>query len=385
MLPAPRRPLQRKSTVCGLNSLHPASNRAGPLYLNPQPVSFLAALALPGLLPRVALLALRFRFEKYAQHTFSTETERRKNSGSSQSLASLLRLTEPTNQSTNMSTALNNNSTRTRVPGTVAISDDEMRRFAPSVFASQPIEGVSERYSFLPTSSILNGMRGNGWVPVRAQEQSVRTEARRGFQKHVVRFARVEHLQTWEKNQVRPEVVLVNSHDKSSAYQLHCGLFRLVCTNGMVVSDGTFQRISIKHSGFNPDSVIEASFKVLTAVPDIMNKVQLFQERLLTDAEQLALATGAAAYRWEDLTKAPVNPSILLDPRRYGDGAKDLWTTLNCVQENIIRGGQRDRSRRRPDGSRMPKSRAIKGVDEDMKLNKALWEMAEVLRNGGAQ
>jgi hypothetical protein len=351
----------------------------GPPYLNPQPVSFLAALALPGLLPRVALLTLRFRFKKYAQHTFSTETERRKNSGSSQSLTSLLRLTEPTNQSTNMSTALK------AAPGTVAISDDEMRRFAPSVFASQPIEGVSERYSFLPTSSILNGMRENGWVPVRAQEQRIRTEARRGFQKHVVRFARVEHLQTWEKNQVRPEVVLVNSHDKSSAYQLHCGLFRLVCTNGMVISDGTFQRISIKHSGFNPDSVIEASFKVLTAVPDIMNKVQLFQERILTDAEQLALATGAAAYRWEDLTKAPVSPSMLLNPRRYGDGAKDLWTTLNCVQENIIRGGQRDRSRRRPDGNRVPKSRAIKGIDEVMKLNKALWQMAEVLRNSGAQ
>jgi uncharacterized protein DUF932 len=259
-----------------------------------------------------------------------------------------------------------------------------MRRLAPSVFASQPIEGVSERYSFLPTSSILSGMRENGWVPVPAREQSIRTEARRGFQKHVVRFARSEHLQTWEKNQVRPEVVFVNSHDKSSAYQLHCGLFRLVCTNGMVVSDGTFQRISIKHSGFNPDSIIEA-FKVLTAVPDIMNKVQLFQERVLTDAEQLALAAGAATYRWEDLTKALVSPSMLLNPRRYGDGAKDLFITLNCVQENIIRGGQRDRSRRRPDGSRMPKSRAIKGIDEDMKLNKALWEMAEVLRNGGAQ
>jgi hypothetical protein len=76
-----------------------------------------------------------------------------------------------------MSTALK------ATPGTAAISDDEMRRFAPSVFASQPIEGVSERYSFLPTSSILNGMRENGWVPVRAQEQSIRTEARRGFQK----------------------------------------------------------------------------------------------------------------------------------------------------------------------------------------------------------
>jgi Domain of unknown function (DUF932) len=272
-----------------------------------------------------------------------------------------------------------------RVLGPVAISDDEMHRLAPSVFASQPIAGVSERYSFLPTSSILAGMRENGWVPVRALEQRIRTEARRGFQKHIVRFARSEHLQTWEKNQVRPEVVLVNSHDKSSAYQLHCGLFRLVCTNGLIVSDGTFQRISIKHSGFNPESVIEASFKVLHAVPDIMDKVQLFQDRILTEAERLAFATDAAAHRWEDFTKAPVSPAMLLDPRRYGDGAKDLWTTLNCVQENIIRGGQRDRSRRHPDGSRMPKSRAIKGIDEDMKLNKALWELAEGLRNGEAQ
>ena len=66
------------------------------------------------------------------------------------------------------------------------------------------------------------------------------------------------------------------------------------------VSDGTFQRISIKHSGFNPESVIEASFKVLTAVPDIMNKVQLFQDRILTDAEQLALATGTTLRSWTD-------------------------------------------------------------------------------------
>lgn len=268
---------------------------------------------------------------------------------------------------------------------TVAISDEELRRVVPSIFASQPIEGVSDRYSFLPTSSILQGMRENGWVPVRAEEQSVRAEARRGFQKHLIRFARTEHLQTWEKNQVRPEVVLLNSHDKSSAYQLHCGLFRLVCLNGMVVADATFERISIKHSGFNPDSVIEASFKVLGAVPDIMNKVQLFQDRILTDAERLALATGAATYRWEDLAKAPINPSMLLNPRRYGDEAKDLWTTFNTVQENIIRGGQRDYSRRRPDGRRMPKSRAINGIDEDMKLNKALWQMAEVLRTGGTQ
>src|SRR5258708_31611661 len=57
------------------------------------------------------------------------------------------------------------------------------------------------------------------------------------------------------------------------------------------VSDGTFQRISIRHSGFNPDSVIQASFKVLSAVPDIMNKVQLFQDPILIYTAQLSLAS----------------------------------------------------------------------------------------------
>ncbi len=134
--------------------------------------------------------------------------------------------------------------------GAAALSDEELRRCAPSIFASQPIDTVSDRYSFLPTSSVLKGMRENGWLPVRAEQQSVRTEARRGFQKHLIRFARAEHLGSWEKNQVRPEVVLLNSHDKSSAYQLHCGLFRLVCSNGMVVSDARFtgSRSSISDS-----------------------------------------------------------------------------------------------------------------------------------------
>src|SRR5258708_14535172 len=102
-----------------------------------------------------------------------------------------------------------------------------------------------------------------------------------------------------------------------------------------------------------------------------MNKVRLFQDRILTDAERLALAMGAATYRWEDPDKAPVSPSTLLESRRFGDGARDLWTTLNTVQENIIRGGQRDYSRRSPSGSRIPKTPAIKGIDENLKLNQS--------------
>ena len=154
-------------------------------HFNPQPVSLLAALALSRPYSAALCSSLRFRLEKYATAYFfdRNRTSKKLRQLTKPRLSAAAHYNQLT-KSTNMSTALNNHSVRSTVSGTVAISDDELRRFSPSVFASQPIEGVSERYRFLPTSSILNGMRENGWVPVRAQEQSIRTEARRGFQKH---------------------------------------------------------------------------------------------------------------------------------------------------------------------------------------------------------
>jgi hypothetical protein len=263
-------------------------------------------------------------------------------------------------------------------PGTQALDDQQINKLAPSIFAHSPVAGVSERYAFLPTASILKGMRNRGWVPVTAAEQPVRVDRRRGFQKHILRFCRADQLGA--SFEARPEVVLINSHDKSSAYQLHVGFFRFVCSNGLVVANSTFERISIKHYDFNPESVIEASFEILRAVPDLTKKVRLFQDRQLIEHERLAFATGASALRWNDPNEAPIRPQILLNPKRYGDKNADLWTTFNVIQENLLRGGQRDYSRRTRADRQMPKSRAVKSIDEDMRLNKALWHMAEVLR-----
>ena len=94
----------------------------------------------------------------------------------------------------------------------------ELRGFAPSIFAELPHSGTSSRYSFLPTSSILSGMADEGWLPVAAQEQLVRDQSRDGFQKHMLRFAHRDDLQ--KPGGERAEIVIVNSHDRSSAYQL---------------------------------------------------------------------------------------------------------------------------------------------------------------------
>ena len=84
--------------------------------------------------------------------------------------------------------------------------------------------------------------------------------------------------------------------------------------------------------------------------------------------------------RFGDLEKAPVRPEMLLTARRTEDAQNDTWTTLNVLQENCVRGGQRDRFKRKADGQRMPKSREVKGIDGNVQLNKALWHLAEQMK-----
>ena len=259
------------------------------------------------------------------------------------------------------------------------MADDQIRSVAPSVFAAAPLPEVSKRYAFVPTAQIVSRLRDSGWSPVMASEQTVRLENRRGFQKHLLRFQRRDVQPV--AGEYSPELVLVNSHDRSSAYQLHAGLFRFVCGNGMIIADATFERVSIRHSGFTPDEVIDASFKLLEHVPAITARVELFKQRQLDVPEKNAFAEAALRLRFETVNEAPISASKLLDTRRYEDKGDDLWHTLNRVQENLIRGGQRDFSRCRHDGRRFPRTRAIAGLDQNIRLNRELWNLAERVAN----
>jgi hypothetical protein len=262
------------------------------------------------------------------------------------------------------------------------LDDSQLRNLAPSVFASQAMDGVSGKYTFLPTSEIVSRMRTNGWVPVSVKEQAVRLDTRRGFQKHVIRFQRADQM--GQILEYRPEICLLNSHDRSSAYQLHAGLYRFICSNGLIVADSTFEHISIRHSGFDPDRVIDASFRVLESIPQLAENVEGFRARRLTPVEQRAFAEAAIILKYDETQNAPVGPDKVLQARRYEDSGDDLWKVFNRLQENLTRGGLKDYSRRKENGKRHVRTRPVTGIDENVKLNKALWHLAEVLKNSNS-
>jgi hypothetical protein len=258
------------------------------------------------------------------------------------------------------------------------MTDDDLRQRAPSVFASNAMPGVSERYSFLPTSHVVTGLRDAGWIPVFADEQRIRTAEREGFQKHIIRFRRQNDIKTFNVGDHVTEMVLLNSHDRSSAYQLHAGVFRFACANGMVVADSTFSRISLRHQGFDPGQVIEGSFRILDDVPQIETAVDAMRSRMLDTSERTALAEAALIARYDTLDAAPVSPERILRPKRVADTGHDVWSTFNVIQENMLRGGQKDLYRRNPEkGKRFRRMGEVRGIDESVKLNKALWHLAQ--------
>jgi hypothetical protein len=259
-----------------------------------------------------------------------------------------------------------------------ALTEATLRQRAPSIFASGPSANVSARYTFVPTARIVDGLGEHGWVPVDVEEQRIRTEARRGFQKHLIRFRRTEQMQTLDEWNV--ELVLINSHDKGCAYQIHAGIFRRICSNGLVLSQDSFSAIRFRHAGLLADEVVQASFRLLDFLPHIGDLVNRFRSRELEPRESVEFARHALLLRYDSVEAAPVEPETLLNARRDEDEGQDLWRVVNRVQESLERGGVSDWHKDRR--GKLRSVRPLRGIDSKVSLNKGLWGLAERLANG---
>lgn len=67
----------------------------------------------------------------------------------------------------------------------------------------------------------------------------------------------------------------------------------------------------------------------------------------------------------------------MLSIRREEDRPNDLWTTYQRVQENLTKGGLWGRTAK----GKSQRTRPVTGIDGDIKLNRALWEMAEKMKD----
>ena len=250
-----------------------------------------------------------------------------------------------------------------------SLSLDAVRTRAPAVFASGADERLSSKYTFLPTERILTGLMSAGFVPVDARQAS----ARRGSALHARHVVRLRpRFQTVQLKDSVPEVVFLNSHDGSSAYQLRMGLFRVVCTNGLIVSRGAFPAYCVSHRGNIVDDVVAGAVKLADRFEGLAEQVERMEQRQLFKDEQLAFAEAALRLRFSEPAQSAMQPAQLLACRRSEDLGDDLWRVYNRCQEHLLRGGL---SRRSITG-RLTRTRAIGSIRRDVSLNGALWDLA---------
>ncbi|EIM01165.1 DUF932 domain-containing protein [Rhodanobacter thiooxydans] len=252
------------------------------------------------------------------------------------------------------------------------LSDDQIRAVAPSIYADAPHQSRSQRYAYIPTAAVLAELRKEGFQPFMVTQTRVRADDRRDFTKHMLRLRHASQINGREAN----EIILLNSHDGTSSYQLLAGMFRFVCKNGLVCGD-TVADVRVRHQGDVAGQVIEGAYEVLHGFDRAQQSRNAMQAIRLDSGEAEVFARAALALKYDDPAKpAPITESQVLAPRRFDDNRPDLWSVFNRTQENLTQGGLLGRS---ANGHRQ-RTRPVQGIDQSVRLNRALWLLAEGMR-----
>lgn len=266
----------------------------------------------------------------------------------------------------------NSNELRSHQP----LTDEQIQRVAPSIFATAAHESRSARYTYIPTSNVLQGLRAEGFMPYMVAQSRARDEGKREFTKHMLRLRR--QMGEAVVGAEVPEVILINSHDGSSGYQMIAGLFRFVCSNGMVTPVGTADEVRVRHSGNIVGRVIEGAYEVVREFDRVQASADAMKLVTLGEGDRLSFARAALVAKYGETEHGghAITESQILLPRRAADVGNDLWRTFNTVQENLVRGGVSSRT----SNGRRSSTRAVTGIAQNVQLNRNLWTLADAMK-----
>lgn len=261
---------------------------------------------------------------------------------------------------------------------------DDLREVVPSAFSGE--HNRSRVYSFVDTTEILDNLQKLGWNMSYAVQAGSSQ-----FSRHIIRLINPDLGYLPLKNDnVRPQLILDNSHNGGSSAQLHMGLFRLVCQSELVIAiPNLFTGIKFRHMGLDFEELKEVLGRMAEQYKIVASHIAEMQDIILTPEQRKEFALKGAAYRdprryinsdgtinEKNLNEA-IDPADLLLPMRGGDGPLSLWDVFQTVREWLIKGGFQQKSEK----GRLSRSKAIRNVIRQISLNKTLWILAEEYLN----
>lgn len=268
------------------------------------------------------------------------------------------------------------------------MTKDEIRKKAPYVFAGAPTNpNVSDKYTFANTETIIDDLAKLGWGVVDCKQQRANKRSNiRSFHMVALQNPNIFITRTDEYgNEVIdgfPRILVTNSHDGFNSFKFMVGIFRLVCSNGLILATNTFANVSIRHANYTFEELRAVVTKAIQNVDDNITVMNSMQETTLTLEQKNELATKALRIRngIKEDEKFEVSEEDLQDiltPVRKEDEGDSLWNVFNVLQEKMIKGNFMMISKT---NGKTRKARAIKGVAKDIEINQGLFLAASSYR-----
>ena len=233
----------------------------------------------------------------------------------------------------------------------------------------QKLPTLSDKYRLAKTSDIVKRIEGLGFTMEKFMAMKVRKKERQGYQKHRAVFT--SPLLKATSDGV-PQLWLTNSHDGTSSVILQLGFFRFICSNGLVVGNNIIEPIRVRHSGNDFDErLIVAINHIVAQAHKLTESIDKMKATILSPSEIIAFQREALQKRLSD---AKIE-SFTMPIHREQDKSADLFTVMNVIQENLIRGGARVLVEQ--DGKRKDKAvRRVNSMVTQTEINTMLWELA---------
>ena len=253
-----------------------------------------------------------------------------------------------------------------------ALTNSEIAARCPQVFQTNYSSARTQKYGQLTTANVIDALRSEGYEVTNAFSQC-KPNKQTPFSKHCVRLSHRDFLDTLSPSDERPEIVIVNSHDGSSSFRIMAGIFRLICSNGLIVADDKTADERVCHWKANSlEDVITCSLNVAERAKQSYDVIEQMKATNLSEKQQKEYAEKAANIRLAYNKNSKVNYSEnLLIPHRHEDNlTPSLWNTYNVVQENCIKGGQLV-------GNRI--LRPLRNIGQNVEVNRKLWHEATKL------
>lgn len=268
------------------------------------------------------------------------------------------------------------------------LSMDDLRKACPAAFKTTPTNpGVSERYVHANTATVIEDLAKLGWYPVQAKQcrpkkgsKGIRSFHMIALQNPDVKICKPVTDITGETTEIvdsYPRIILTNSHDGFNSFKFMVGLFRLVCSNGLILCSDEMVNMSIRHINYSFEALRTVVSSAIEQIPYIVNTMNTMKNTKLSEAEKKELATAVVKIRKdvEDDEKFSIDEATVMDilmPVREEDKGDDLWTVFNVCQEKMIKGGFQSTGK----NDKVRKQRKITSIKKDVEYNQRLWEIA---------